>query len=95
MRACRIDRNQPEIVKYFRFLGFSVLIISNLKNCCDIVVSKDKKTAMIEIKDGEKPPSARKLTEGEAKFKDSWQGLYYIVKDINDVDMISLNWKYL
>lgn len=72
-----------------------MLIISNLKNCCDIVVSKDKKTAMIEIKDGEKPPSARKLTEGEKKFKDSWQGLYYIITSTDDVEFLNHNWRDL
>lgn len=95
MRACRVDRNQPEIVNYFRCLGYSVLIISQLKNCCDIVVSKDKKTAMIEIKDGEKPPSARKLTEGENKFQDSWQGLYYIITSVEDVNFLDHNWNDL
>ncbi|MCJ8293358.1 MAG: hypothetical protein MJK15_03035 [Colwellia sp.] len=88
-RAARIDRNQPEIVKTFRSLGWSVLIISQLKNCCDIMVSKNGRTIAVEIKDGEKPPSKQKLTEGELKFKDEWQGEYSLVKSIDDV--ISLN----
>ncbi len=88
-RAARIDANQPEIVKTFRGLGWSVLIISQLKNCCDIFVSKNGRTIAVEIKDGSKPPSKQKLTEGELKFKDSWQGEYALIKSIDDV--ISLN----
>lgn len=84
-RAARVDDNQPEIVSAFRKLGWYVLIISQLKNCCDIIVSKDGRTIAIEIKDGSKPPSAQKLSKGEVKFKDEWQGEYRLVKCIDDV----------
>ena len=87
--AARIDANQPEIVKAFRSLGWSVLIISQLKNCFDILVSKNGRTVAVEIKDGSKPPSARKLTEGEQEFKDGWQGEYRIIESVDDV--IKLN----
>ena len=39
-RAAKVDSNQSQIVKAFRGLGWYVLIISQLKNCCDIIVSK-------------------------------------------------------
>jgi Holliday junction resolvase len=84
-RAARVDDNQPEIVEAFRRLGWSVLIISQLKNCCDIFVSKNGRTVAVEIKDGSKPPSKRKLTEGEAEFKKDWQGEYTIIESIEDV----------
>ena len=80
MRACRIDNNQPEIVKFFREQEFSVLIISTLKNCCDIVIAKNGKTAMIEIKDGPK----KKLTPGETKFRDEWKGQWNLITSIKD-----------
>lgn len=83
--AAKIDRNQPEVVKLFRKLGWTVLIISQLKSCCDICVSKNGRTIMVEIKDGEKPPSSQKLTPGEIKFKDAWQGEYRIVNCVDDV----------
>mgnify|MGYP003652401234 CR=1 FL=1 len=88
-RAARIDDNQNEIVKLFRKLGWTVLIISQLKNCCDIMVSKSGRTIAIEIKDGEKIPSKRKLSEGEEKFKDNWQGEYKLV--ICNDDVIDIN----
>jgi len=84
-RAARVDANQAEIVKEFRRFGWYVLIISQLKNCCDIIVSKNYRTIAIEIKDGSKPKSAQKLSEGELKFKDEWKGEYRLVNCIEDV----------
>jgi len=84
-RAARVDANQPEIVKVFRDLGWYVLIISQLKNCCDIIVSKGGRTIAVEIKDGSKPPSQQKLSKGEIKFKDEWQGEYKLITSIDDV----------
>ena len=94
MRNARVDANQPETVKAFRDLGWSVLIISQLKNCCDLVVSKEGYTMLIEVKDGNKPPSAQKLTEGERKFFSNWKGDWKIVTSIDDVIKInqSLPW---
>ena len=87
-RAAKVDANQPEIEKAFRKLGWYVLIISQLKNCCDIMVSKGGRTIAIEIKDGSKPPSHRKLSPGELKFKDEWQGEYALITSVDDVKLI-------
>ena len=84
-RAAKVDDNQKEIVALFRKLGWTVLIISQLKNCCDIIVSKSGRTVAIEMKDGAKPASARKLSDGEVKFRDAWQGEYALVICNNDV----------
>ena len=85
MRNAKVDRNQPEIVKAFRSIGWTVLIISQLKNCADIIVSKNGRTIVVEIKDGEKTKSQQKLTEGELKFMEKWQGEYKIITCIDDV----------
>lgn len=84
-RAARQDSNHGEIAGYFRKFGCSVLNISQLKNCGDLIVAKNFKTAIIEVKDGAKPPSAQRLTSGEEKFAASWLGLYIVVKDLEDV----------
>ena len=78
-RAAKVDANQPEIVKAFRDLGWYVLIISQLKNCCDIIVSKGGRTIAVEIKDGAKAKSQQKLSAGEEKFKREWQGEYKLI----------------
>ena len=98
-RIAKADANQPEIVKCFRDLGWSVLHIHQLSNCADIVVSKaisancpycdglmhERITILVEIKDGSLSPSRRKLTDGEEKFAKEWQGYYCIVENIDDV----------
>ena len=84
-RAARVDDNQSEIVKAFRKLGWYVLIVSQLKNCCDIIVSKNGRTIAIEIKDGRKLLSAQKLSVGEIEFKEKWQGEYMLVNSVDQV----------
>lgn len=50
----------------------------------DLLVGFRGKTALLEVKDGEKPPSARKLTPAEQKFFDEWRGGTLAV--VNSVD---------
>lgn len=91
----RVDKNQPTIVKRFRHHGCTVAILSSVGNGLpDILVSKEvgekytyyRWSALIEIKDGSKPPSARKLTPDEQAFKDTWQGEYYVICSEQEVD---------
>ena len=75
-------------MKYFRDNGFSVHDVHNLKNCCDLYISYKDITAAIEVKDGTLPPSARKMSEGEIKFSEEWQGLWWLCESIKDADII-------
>tara|TARA_R110002124_G_C8644760_1_gene488631 strand:- start:29 stop:319 length:291 start_codon:yes stop_codon:yes gene_type:complete len=88
-RAARKDANHNEITDCFISLGWSVLDISQLKNACDAFVSKGSRTIAIEIKDGSKAPSQRKLSEGEEKFKNRWTGDWALVESIDDVTYIN------
>jgi len=84
--ANKTDSNHKEISKHFEDFGCSVLKIADLPNCCDIIVSKHGRSIFIEIKDGKKPPSARKLTDGELKFKAETKGAWRLVQSIKDAD---------
>jgi len=84
-RAAKVDDNQGDIVALFRRLGWSVLLIHQIKNACDIMVAIDGITVAVEIKDGKKQPSQRKLTEGERKFKDGWNGHWHLIESEDDV----------
>ena len=91
MRANRTDGNHKQIVAHFRSLGFHVLDISSLKNCCDLVVSGYGHTFYVEVKDGEKPQSARRLTPGETVFMNAVNeatGWWYLVESEQDVNQI-------
>ena len=92
-QAARTDANHKEISKIFESLGWSVLDIHQIPNCADIIVGKLMHNVVIEIKDGSKPPSKRKLTPGEIKFKDRWRGDYRIVTCLQDV--IDLDKEYM
>ena len=85
-RAAKVDDNQKETVSSFRKFGCSVLHLHSIgQGCPDILVAKNYKSILIEIKDGNKPPSARELTPDEKIFHNEWKGLIMIVKDLHDV----------
>lgn len=90
-RAAKVDSNQAEVVESLRKMGCAVLIISQLKNCADLVVSKNFKTAMVEVKDGTLSPSRRMLTEGELKFMKEWKGMYFVVEDLHGAQLVVRN----
>lgn len=66
--AAKKDANHAEIVRKLRQIGAYVLDISQLKNCCDVIVGYRGRWVALEIKDGAKPASATQLTPGEHKF---------------------------
>ena len=92
-RAARVDANQTAIVKAFRKLGFSVSITSALGNGFpDIAIAKNYRTRLVEIKDGDKPPSARQLTADELTFANNWRDIIIICESLDDVNFIAENW---
>lgn len=72
--ANRIDANQNKIVDALRKAGAVVRIISQGDGMPDLLVGYKGYTILMEVKDGDKVPSARKLTEAEQKFFDDWRG---------------------
>ena len=84
--APRKDRNHQEIVAKLRSCNCSVLDVAALKNCCDLFVAHQGRTWAVEIKDGEKPPSGRKLTEGEESFRLQWMrhGEWRLITSVED-----------
>lgn len=83
----RRDGNHSEIVNYLRLMGCFVHDISELKNCADLVVTYNGVTFYAEIKDGKKPPSQKKLTDGEILFKKEIEkhgGLYFVIESKQD-----------
>lgn len=88
----KTDDNHQEIMDRFRGYGFSVFDTSRLPKFVDCIIARYDLNALVEIKDGEKPPSARKLTPDEEDFHDNWKGLIYIVETFEDVDRIHKAW---
>ena len=85
-RAARVDDNQKEVVAAFRRCGASVQHLHMVGDGCpDILVGYRGCNALVEIKDGSKPPSAQVLTEDEARFFEEWRGFCCVVDSLDDV----------
>jgi hypothetical protein len=83
-RAAKVDRNQAEIVRALREAGCGVLDLSKVGNGCpDLLVHAPIypwRQYLLEVKDGKKPPSERKLTKAQEKFHSEWKGWVHVVK---------------
>lgn len=85
----KVDSNQPQIVSVFRKMGCSVAHTHQIgKGFPDIVISlktkSGSKTLAVEIKDGDKVKSARKLTYQETIFHEYWQDEIPIIETVED-----------
>jgi len=82
----RRDDNHKDIVATFRACHASVLDTASLGNGApDLMIAYNGQTVAVEIKDGTKPPSARKLTDDEIEFQRAWKGRYEIVISVDNV----------
>lgn len=86
----KVDVNHPEIVAAFRKLGYTVHSTVNMgKGFPDIICGKNingrELNFMIEIKDGSRPPSARRLTSDEQDFASTWRGQYAVIESVEQV----------
>jgi len=79
-RAGRTDANQSVIVAALRAAGASVAITSGAGNGLpDLLVGWRGETILMELKDGDKPPSAKQLTPAESYFVEHWRGRPVVV----------------
>lgn len=98
MRFARVDDNQKSIVAALRKMGASVLHLHTIgAGCPDILVGIKGKNSrlhnlLVEIKDGSKPPSARKLTPDEEKFHAAWRGQVAIVNSVDEAIAFITQW---
>ncbi len=83
--AARVDANQPEIVKDLRAIGATVQPLHQVgKGCPDLLVGFRGINHLLEVKDGDKPPSKRRLTPAEQRWHDEWRGQRAIVKNVDE-----------
>lgn len=87
----RRDANHTAVVDALRQYGVSVLILSDVGDGCpDLLVGFRGVNLLLEVKDGRKPPSARKLTAAEQEFFRDWRGTVYVVFGVEDaIDVVS------
>lgn len=74
------DDNQPEIVTALRAIGCSVVV---MHAPCDLLVGWRGRTMLLEVKDGKKRPSRRKLTTDQTLFVAEWRGHCAVVESVD------------
>jgi hypothetical protein len=88
-RAPRLDANHGQITDVLRSAGASVWSTAALGHGFpDLVVGWLGQNLLVEVKDGRKPPSARRLTPDEEQFHRQWRGQVAVV--LNPEDAIDL-----
>jgi hypothetical protein len=73
--ASRVDKNHFEVVEALRAAGATVQSLAGVgKGVPDLLVGYRQTTLLMEVKDGHKSPSQRKLTEDQLKWHGAWNG---------------------
>ena len=93
-RASRIDANHVEIVDALRHIGCSVQSLATIgKGCPDLMVALRGRTACLEIKDGQKPVSAQRLTPDEVLWIRKWRGEVHVVSSVREALQVIEGWR--
>lgn len=72
-RAARIDDNQRDIVHALRQAGCEVVSTAAMGDGFpDLLVNRSDVLYLLECKDGNKPPSRRRLTPHQIAFRKRW-----------------------
>jgi hypothetical protein len=86
-RKARVDANHASVVQALRSCGWTVIDTSRLgSGFSDAVAIKHGRIEFVEIKDGRKRPSERKLTPHEITFHQRLLAAGVTVKVITDVE---------
>lgn len=73
--APRVDENQTATVKRLRKMGADVMCLHAVGGGCpDLIVGYKELNLLIELKDGKKKPSQRRLTLAQQEFFRNWPG---------------------
>lgn len=92
-RAARVDANQEALVALFRRLGASVQSLSPVGGGCpDLLVGYQRRTYVVEVKDGEQPPSKRVLTPDQVIWRDNWRGQWDKAESAEEVERLVCAW---
>lgn len=82
-RAAKVDANQAQIVADLRKVGCTVIPLHAVGGGVpDLLVGFQGRNVLLEVKDGRKPPSKRKLTEDQVEFHEGWRGQVAVVDTV-------------
>jgi len=79
-RAAKVDANQRQVVAALRGAGATVQLLHAVgEGCPDLLVGHLGVNYLLEVKDGQKPPSAQKLTPQQEIWHQDWRGHRVVV----------------
>ena len=82
-RAAKVDANQGAIVEALRAAGASVEPLHAVgSGCPDLLVGFNGYNWLVEVKDGDKPPRERRLTDHQIRWHGKWKGQVCIVENV-------------
>jgi hypothetical protein len=85
VRAAKVDANQRQVVEGLQKFGASVAVLSTVGHGIpDVVVGFRGKNFLLELKDGDKVPSARKLTPAQEMWHAAWKGHTAVVHSLEE-----------
>ena len=80
-RAAKTDANHAVIVGALKACGATVQSLAAVgAGCPDLLVGHRGRNLLMEIKDGAKRPSARKLTPDQCGWHGGWRGQVIVVE---------------
>lgn len=86
-RPCKVDGNHGEIRAVLRDLGAKVQDLSAVgRGVPDLLVMYRGRVELLEVKDGSKPPSARRLTPDEDRWHKAAHARGVTVHVVTSVD---------
>ena len=96
-RAGRTDQNHEEVVAALRKMGCSVQSLAGLGNGVpDLLVGSLglpwPHMVLMEVKDGTKPQSRRRLTPHQLEWRQAWKGEIWTVTSVADVTAQLIWW---
>ena len=84
-QRAKVDANHRDIVYALRKAGASVQSLAAIgKGCPDLLVGIAGRNLVMEVKDGNKPPSGRALTADEQQWFEMWKGKVVIVESVEE-----------
>ena len=95
-RAAKVDANQADIVDALRSVGAKVQPLHQVGGGVpDLLVAINGRFMLIEVKDGSKPPSDRKLTPDQVKWHAEYAGFpVYVVTDVTQAQAVARGFKF-
>lgn len=84
-RAAKVDANQDQVTSALRAAGASVQSLAAVGNGIpDLLVGFRGANYLLEVKDGNKPPSKRELTPDQIEWHLEWRGQAMVITSADE-----------